>query len=105
LKTFLTVKTPVVIWVRITCCRTFLELPQGIPSPDTFGRVLAQIKPSEFHRCFLNWVGSVANLTEGESGALDGKTSRRSHNRPLGKRAIELVSAWARTNRLTLGQV
>lgn len=85
--------------------RTFLELPKGIPSHDTFGRVFAQIKPSEFQRCFLNWVRSVANLTEGEIIAIDGKTSRRSHNRPLGKRAIELVSAWARHNRLTLGQV
>ncbi|MGI0034792.1 MAG: ISAs1 family transposase, partial [Nitrososphaera sp.] len=72
---------------------------------DTFGRVFARIKPSEFQRCFLNWVRSVAKLTEGEIVAIDGKTPRRSHHRPLGKRAIELVSAWARNNRLTLGQV
>jgi len=85
--------------------RTFLALPKGIPAHDTFGRVFAQIKPREFQRCFLNWVGSVANLTAGEIVAIDGKTSRRSHHRPLGKRAIELVSAWARSNRLTLGQV
>lgn len=85
--------------------KTFLALPNGIASHDTFGRVFARIKPSEFRRCFSNWVRSVAKLTEGEIIAIDGKTSRRSHNRPLGKSAIELVSAWAQGNRLTLGQL
>lgn len=88
-----------------TWLRTFLKLPNGIPSHDTFGRVFAQIKPSEFRRCFSNWVRSVADLTGGEVIAIDGKTARRSHNRPLGKGAIELVNAWAQSNRLTLGQV
>jgi predicted transposase YbfD/YdcC len=50
-------------------------------------------------------VRSVARLTDGEVIAIDGKTPRRSHNRPLGKGAIELVSAWAQSNRLTLGQL
>lgn len=90
---------------RKTWLQTFLKLPNGIPSHDTFGRVFAQIKPSEFRRCFSNWVRSVANLTNGEVIAIDGKTPRRSHNRPLGKGAIELVSAWAQSNRLTLGQL
>lgn len=85
--------------------RTFLALPSGIASHDTFGRVFARIKPSEFQRCFRNWVQSVAKLTAGEVVAIDGKTARRSHQRSLGKEAIELVSAWAQTNRLTLGQV
>jgi predicted transposase YbfD/YdcC len=84
--------------------RTFLELSHGIPSHDTFGRVLALIKPSEFERCFLNWVRAVAELTEGEVVAIDGKTLRRSHARSRQQAAIELVSAWARSNRLTLGQ-
>jgi hypothetical protein len=47
----------------------------------------------------------VATLTSGEVIAIDGKTSRRSHNRPLGKSAVELVSTWAHSNRLTLGQL
>jgi len=85
--------------------RTFLELPNGIASHDTFGRVFALLKPSEFQRCFLNWVRGVAQLTEGEVVAIDGKTPRRSHHRSLGKSAIELVSAWAQSNRLTLGQL
>jgi predicted transposase YbfD/YdcC len=88
-----------------TWLQTFLKLPNGIPSHDTFGRVFAQIKPSEFQRCFSNWVRSVADLTNGEVIAIDGKTARRSHNRPLGKSSVELVSAWAQGNRLTLGQV
>ena len=85
--------------------KTFLSLPNGIPSHDTFGRVFARIKPSEFHRCFLTWVRGVAHLTQGDVVAIDGKTPRRSHNRALGKSAIELVSAWVCSNRLTLGQV
>lgn len=88
-----------------TWLRTFLQLPKGIPSHDTFGRVFARIKPGEFQRCFSNWVRRVADLTNGEIVALDGKTLRRSHDRPLGKNAIELVTAWARSNRLMLGQV
>jgi len=88
-----------------TWLRTFLKLPHGIASHDTFGRVFAQIKPSEFRRCFSNWVRSVANLTGGEIIAIDGKTPRRSHHRALGKSAIELVNAWAQSNRLTLSQL
>jgi len=84
--------------------RTFLTLPNGIPSHDPFGRVFAQINPGEFQRWFSNWVRSVAKLTQGEILAMDGKPPRRSPNRPLGKSAIELVSAWAQSNRLTLGQ-
>jgi predicted transposase YbfD/YdcC len=85
--------------------RSFLALPNGIASHDTFGRVFARIKPAEFQRCFLNWVRSVAEVTEGEIIAIDGKTPRRSHHRSLGQSAINLVSAWACHNRLTLGQV
>jgi hypothetical protein len=85
--------------------KTFLALPKRIPSHDTFGRVFAQLKPSEFQRCFSNWVRSVARLTKGEIIAIDGKTPRRSHNRALGQSAIELVNAGAQSNRLTLGQV
>lgn len=90
---------------RETWLRTFLQLPGGIPSHDTFGRVLARIKPSEFQRCFSNWVRSVARLTNGEVIPIDGKRMRRSHHRSLGKSAIETVTAWAQGNRLTLGQV
>jgi len=85
--------------------RTFLELPHGIPSHDTFARVFAQLKPAAFQDCFVRWVRAVMTQTVGEVVAIDGKTARRSHNRAAGQGALELVSAWATRNRLVLGQV
>lgn len=85
--------------------QTFLELPNGIPSHDTFGRVFARLDPHEFKKCFAAWVDSIRNATDGEVVAIDGKTLRRSHQRGRGKGPLHLVSAWAANNRLTLGQV
>ncbi len=85
--------------------RQFLELPNGIPSHDTFGRVFARMDPNEFERCFLSWIRAVAKRTQRQVVSIDGKKLRRSHNRPQGKRAIEMVSAWASANRLVFGQV
>jgi predicted transposase YbfD/YdcC len=82
----------------------FLLLPHGIPSHDTFARVLARLKPEELPRCFLNWMRAVSELTHGEVVAIDGKTLRRSFDRAAGKGAIHMVSAWATANRLVLGQ-
>ncbi len=83
----------------------FLELPNGIPSHDTFGRVFARLDPKEFERCFVSWIRAVAKRTQRQVVSIDGKKLRRSHNRPLGKRTIEMVSAWASANRLVFGQV
>jgi hypothetical protein len=44
---------------------TFLELPHGIPSHDTFGKVFALIDPKEFQASFLNWVHEIAEITSG----------------------------------------
>src|SRR5215213_10840310 len=88
-----------------TWLRQFLELPNGIPSHDTFGRVFARLKPGQFQQCFLSWVRAVADVSGNEIVPIDGKKLRRSHDRAAGQRAIELVSAWARSNRLMLGQV
>lgn len=85
--------------------KQFLELPFGIPSHDTFGRVLSLMAPAEFERCLLKWVNTQVKLPEGEIVALDGKTLRGSHHRAKGQEAIEIVSAWAASERLTLGQV
>lgn len=84
--------------------KSFLELPNGIPSHDTFGRVFAMLDAAQFERCFMNWVSAVSELTEGEVVAIDGKTLRRSHDRGDGKSALHLVSAWSSANRLVLGQ-
>ena len=83
---------------------TFLELPNGIPSHDTFGRVFAQLDSKEFQSCFFRWVKAVQEVTKGEVIAIDGKTLRHSYDRMLGRGAIHIVSAWACTNHLVLGQ-
>jgi predicted transposase YbfD/YdcC len=85
--------------------KTFLELPGGIPSHDTFGRVFSLINPEEFGKCFVSWIRSAFPLGESDVVAIDGKTARRSHDRINGKSAIHVVSAWAVRNRLILGQV
>ena len=85
--------------------REFLDLPNGIPCSDTFGRVFARIDPDRFRDCFMEWVSSVNRLTQGQVIAVDGKTLRRSHDRNAGKAAIHLVSAWASENSLVLGQI
>jgi predicted transposase YbfD/YdcC len=84
--------------------RTFLDLPNGIPSHDTFGRVFGLLAPSEFEQAFSTWVTSVCQILKGQIIALDGKSLRRSHNHLLGKDAIHMVSAWATAQRLVLGQ-
>ena len=84
---------------------TFLELPNGIPSHDTFNRVFSLINPDEFQRCFLGWIQAAANITKGQVIALDGKTLRRSYDKKSNKAAIHMVSAWASKSRLVLGQV
>jgi predicted transposase YbfD/YdcC len=85
--------------------RTFLELPKGVPSHDTFGRVFSLINPEEFAKCFVSWIRSAFPLAGSDVVAIDGKTARRSHDRINGKSAIHMVSAWAVRNRLILGQV
>ena len=82
----------------------FLTLPNGIPSHDTFGRVFARLDPEQFEICFLNWVQAVFQVTQGQVVPIDGKRLRRSRDGSLGKAAIEMVSAWAAANHLTLGQ-
>ncbi len=84
--------------------KDFLELPHGIPSHDTFGRVFALLDPEPFQQCFREWIEAVEERTQGEIIALDGKQLRRSHDKKLGKKAIYMVSAWASENSLVLGQ-
>src|SRR4051812_13471311 len=85
--------------------RTFLELPGGIPSHDTFGRVFALLDPEELRRCFINWVRAVVGDPGEQVVAIDGETLRRSHDRRAGKAALHLVSAWATESGVVVGQV
>lgn len=82
----------------------FLELPNGIPSHDTFTRVFSMLDAASFQNCFIKWVRMVSEVTQGQIVAIDGKTLRRSHDSRAGKSAIHMVNAWASANRLVLGQ-
>ena len=84
--------------------QTFLLLPQGIPSHDTFGRVFAAIDPDCFERCFQAWVAALAGVIVGVV-AIDGKTLRRSFDTAADKAAIHMISAWATHNQVVFGQL
>lgn len=83
---------------------TFLELPAGIPSHDTFGRFFAALDAEAFQSSFIRWVEGVFRISKGQVIAIDGKTVRRSHDRTIGKDAIHMVNAWATRNGIALGQ-
>jgi len=83
---------------------TFLELPNGIPSHDTIGRVFGAMQPATFQECFLSWMHAVVGASDGKLIAIDGKTLRHSFDTANGKSALHLVSAWASANHLLLGQ-
>jgi predicted transposase YbfD/YdcC len=88
--------------------RRFLELPEGIPSHDTFRRVFQAVCPQALQRCLIQWLQGLRQATPpaaDEVIAIDGKTLRRTFDRARGLGALHLVSAWATANGLTLGQV
>jgi predicted transposase YbfD/YdcC len=85
--------------------KTFLELPHGIPSHDTFGRVFARIDPEPFRNSFLEWVQTIQRLTTRETIAIDGKQLRGSKDIGNEHTAIDMVSAWATASKLVLGQM
>lgn len=91
--------------VREGWLRTFLELPNGYPSHDTFGDVLSALDPTSLHEAFREWVDTVRERISQEVIAIDGKTIRRSKDVVNGKRPLHVVSAWANENQLVLGQL
>lgn len=88
-----------------------LHLPHGIPRKDVFRRVLTLLKPNAFQACFVNWLQSLRAQVATATGieqpvlAIDGKTSRRSHDARKGLGALHSVSVWASEFGLSLGQV
>ena len=84
--------------------RTFLELPHGIPSHDTLGRVFARLDATGFEEGFRDWVQAAFALTDGQVVPIDGKSVRGSHDRGRGLGPLHLVSAWAQAHRLVLAQ-
>ncbi len=85
--------------------KTFLRLPNGIPSHDTFRYVFTRLDPAAFQRCFASWIAALSAAVGLRHIAIDGKSARGSQDRAHGKAALHLVSAWAAQNHLTLGQV
>ena len=81
-----------------------LDLPNGIPSHDTFGRVFSLIDPKQFEASFVQWVQGISQAVKGVV-AIDGKTLRHSHDRNAEKKPLHVVSAWAVENRLVLAQL
>ena len=75
--------------------QSFLELPNGIPSHDTFGEVFSRLDPEQFQSCFMEWTKQIARLVQGEVVAIDGKTVRGSQDRNSGKQAIHRLFTWS----------
>ena len=91
---------------KLRWLQTFLALPHGIPSHDTFGRVFARLNPQRFHLCFLAWTQAVAQLTQGALISLDGKTVKASWDRATASSPLHMLSAWCSDNGgLVVGQL
>jgi predicted transposase YbfD/YdcC len=90
--------------VREDWLKTFLELPNGIPSHDTFNRVFANMDPVKFEACFRNWVNSILEGHIGQLISIDGKTIRGAKSHGI-KSPIHMVSAWASDSNMVFGQV
>ena len=84
--------------------QTFLELPNSIPSHDTFGRVFGRIDPGQFQASFMSWVEAIQERLKGQIVAIDGKELRGTKDGNQGKGAIDMVSAWATGSQIVLGQ-
>jgi predicted transposase YbfD/YdcC len=83
---------------------SFLALPNGIPSHDTFARVFARLNPEAFEASFQQWIQALVSTLGAQLIAIDGKTVKGSYDREGGIKALQLVSAWASEHRLVLGQ-
>jgi predicted transposase YbfD/YdcC len=91
--------------VRETWLRTFLKLPAGLPSADTFRRVFSALDPKQFGQCFASFVTELAGHVHGQLVCIDGKTMRRTFARERGQGPLHLVSAWVADRSVTLGQL
>jgi predicted transposase YbfD/YdcC len=93
---------------RLDWLRSFLSLPNGIPSRDCLRRLLLALKPQAFQECFQDWIAHAVQDDEGGPArlvAIDGKTCRRSHDAGKGLGPLHIVSAWASEEGVALGQV
>ena len=91
--------------VKLEWLKTFLDLPGGAPSHDTFRRVFGLLDRTQFAASLFHWTKALAEAAGGKLVAIDGKTLRRTFSKKSGLKALHLVTAWASDNGLTLGQV
>jgi predicted transposase YbfD/YdcC len=90
---------------KLDWLRRFLPYENGIPDEDTIAWLIKRLDIKAFERCFVQWATELANASDGEVIAIDGKTARRSHDRRRGRSPLHVVSAWACEQRLSLGQL
>ncbi len=83
---------------------SFLDLPYGIPSHDTFSRVFAALDPQDLHQSFLSWIDSITDKLSIKLIHIDGKTVRGSYDREEKLKALHSVSAWSSEHSLMLAQ-
>lgn len=91
--------------IRLEWFKTFLDLPHGIPSHDTFSRVFSLLDPKKFGECFIGWMESLAGSLEGKNISIDGKTLRHSFDRASLQNPLHIVNVWCQENHLVLGQL
>ncbi len=90
---------------KLDWLRQYLPFTEGIPSDDTISRIFQIIEPKEFQKCFATWMKSCCKMTNGSVIAIDGKTLKGSFNKKSKTDTIHMVSAFAATNSVVLGQV
>lgn len=85
--------------------KKYIDLENGIPSHDTYERIFENLDSVAFNSAFISWSNELSDKSKGRIIAIDGKTSRRSHDREIKKKAIHIVNAWVDENDLILGQL
>jgi predicted transposase YbfD/YdcC len=90
---------------KLSWLRNYFLFANGVPSHDCIRMVMISLSPQALQGCFVRWMQAVVEVAKGEVVAIDGKTLRRSFERAEGLGAIHMVSAWAKRNGVSLGQV
>ncbi len=89
---------------KLKWLKKYLPFENGIPSHDVLGKLFARLDHNQFSQCFINWINSISNVTQGEVISIDGKTICKSNDKNAFKSAFHVVSAYASENRICLGQ-
>jgi predicted transposase YbfD/YdcC len=90
---------------KLEWLRKYFPFANGVPSHDCIRMVMISLSPKALQGCFARWMQAVVEVAKGEVVAIDGKTIRRSFDQAEGLGAIHMVSAWAKRNGVSLGQV